>query len=76
MLWGCGSFRYYNIIPVLSYFESAFFSLYEKPYFALIPIALFAGLWALCFRYLRKEFYLDQGLKPKTVGKTENIAFK
>lgn len=73
---GVGALGYYNIIPVLSYFESAFFSLYEKPYFALIPVALFAGLWALCFRYLRQEFYLDQGLEvKKTVGKTENIAF-
>jgi hypothetical protein len=53
--------------------ESAFFSLYEKPYFALILIALFAGLWALCFRYLRKEFYLDQGLKPKKLSEKLKI---
>lgn len=32
--------------------------------------------WWVCFRYLRNEFYLDQGLEAKkTVGKTENIAF-
>lgn len=73
---GIGALGYYNIVPVLQYSESAFFSLYEKPYFVLIPIALFVGLWALCFRYLRQEFYLDQGLEAKkTVGKTENIAF-
>ncbi|NIF07294.1 hypothetical protein F3J23_17885 [Chryseobacterium sp. Tr-659] len=71
-----GALGYYNIIPVLSYSEKLFFSFYEKPYFALIPVALFTGLWFLCFRYLKKEFYLDQGLEAKkTVGKTENIAF-
>jgi hypothetical protein len=67
---------YYHIIPVLSYSEAAFYTLYEKPYWVLIPIVLFAGLWMVCFRYVRKEFYLDQGLEAKkTVGKTENIAF-
>jgi hypothetical protein len=71
-----GALAYYNIIPVLSYSESVFFSFYEKPYFALIPVVLFIILWWICFRYLRNEFYLDQGLEAKkTVGKTENIAF-
>ncbi|MEF9480412.1 DUF5687 family protein [Chryseobacterium sp. 1B4] len=71
-----GALGYYNMIPVLSYSESVFFSFYEKPYFALIPVALFVILWWICFRYLRNEFYLDQGLEAKkTVGKTENIAF-
>lgn len=71
-----GALAYYNIIPVLSYSESVFFSFYEKPYFALIPVVLFIILWWICFRYLRNEFYLDQGLEAKkTIGKTENIAF-
>ncbi|KAB1229904.1 DUF5687 family protein [Chryseobacterium viscerum] len=73
---GIGALAYYNIVPVLSYSESVFYSFYEKPYFALIPVSLFVILWWLCFRYLRKEFYLDQGLEAKkTIGKTENIAF-
>jgi len=73
---GIGMLGYYKIIPVLSYSESVFFSFYEKPYFALIPVALFVMLWWICFRYLRNEFYLDEGLEAKkTVGKTENIAF-
>ncbi|WP_241330488.1 DUF5687 family protein [Chryseobacterium arthrosphaerae] len=73
---GIGALAYYSIVPVLYYSESVFYSFYDKPYYALIPVALFVGLWALCFRYLRKEFYLDQGLEAKkTVGKTENIAF-
>ncbi|WP_312991222.1 DUF5687 family protein [Chryseobacterium flavum] len=71
-----GVLGYYNIVPVLSYSESVFLSFYEKPYFVLVPVFLFVLLWRLCFRYLRKEFYLDQGLEArKTVGKTENIAF-
>lgn len=73
---GIGALGYYNIVPVLYYSESVFFSFYEKPYFALIPVLLFVILWWVCFRYLRNEFYLDQGLEAKkTVGKTENIAF-
>ncbi len=67
---------YYDIIPLLSYSETAFYSLYEKPYLFLIPVALFVILWIFCFRYIRREFYLDQGLEAKkSVGKTENIAF-
>ncbi|MGH1520196.1 DUF5687 family protein [Chryseobacterium sp. JK1] len=71
-----GALGYYNIIPVLSYSESVFYSFYEKPYVVLIPVVLFITLWFLCFKYLRKEFYLDEGLEAKkTIGKTENIAF-
>ena len=67
---------YYNIIPVLEYSERFFFNFYERPYFIVISIVLFAGLWKICFNYIHKVFYLDQGLEvKKTVGKTENIAF-
>ncbi|MDH6251442.1 hypothetical protein M2347_001169 [Chryseobacterium sp. H1D6B] len=71
-----GVLGYYNIISVLSYSESFFYSFYDKPYYALISFALFLVLWWMCFKYIRKEFYLDQGLEvKKAVGKTENIAF-
>jgi len=71
-----GALGYYNIIPILSYSETFFYGFFAKPYLTLAVIALFAGIWWLCFRYVRKEFYLDQGLEAKkTVGKTENIAF-
>lgn len=67
---------YYNIIPVLEYSERFFFNFYERPYFIVISIVLFAGLWKICFNYIHKVFYLDQGLEvKKAVGKTENIAF-
>ncbi|WP_336963534.1 DUF5687 family protein [Chryseobacterium contaminans] len=67
---------YYHIIPILSYSETVFYSLYEKPYFALIPVILFMIVWFFCFKYIQKEFYLDQGLETKKlIGKTENIAF-
>lgn len=67
---------YYNIIPVLEYSERFFFNFYERPYFVVISIILFAGLWKICFNYIHKVFYLDQGLEvKKAVGKTENIAF-
>ncbi|SIP90152.1 hypothetical protein SAMN05880574_10221 [Chryseobacterium sp. RU37D] len=67
---------YYNIIPMLSYSERFFFSFFERPYFAVISIVSFIGLWKICFNHIRKVFYLDQGLETKkTVGKTENIAF-
>jgi len=68
--------NFYEIVPVLSYSENIFYSFYDKPYFALIPILLFAGLWKITFDYIRKGFYLDEGLEAKKeIGKTENIAF-
>ncbi|AZA81161.1 hypothetical protein C1637_00855 [Chryseobacterium lactis] len=71
-----GVLGYYNIIPILSYSEKIFYSFYEMNYAAVVPVILFVVLWLLCFRYVRKEFYLDQGLEAKkTIGKTENIAF-
>jgi len=67
---------YYEIIPTLSYAETFFYNLYERPYFVVIPIILFAGLWRITFNYIRKGFYLDEGLEAKKqIGKTENIAF-
>ncbi|GAB0156644.1 hypothetical protein CHRYSEOSP005_19110 [Chryseobacterium sp. Alg-005] len=71
-----GILTYYNIIPLLSYTERLFYNFYERPYFAVLSIMLFLGLWRICFRNVYQEFYLDQGLEAKkTVGKTENIAF-
>lgn len=67
---------YYNVVPVLSYSEKLIYGFYQTPYLILIPIVLFFGLWKICFSYVRKEFYLDQGLEAKKqFGKTENIAF-
>lgn len=67
---------YYEIVPTLSYTETFFYNLYERPYFVVIPIILFAGLWKITFNYIRKGFYLDEGLEAKKqIGKTENIAF-
>ncbi|PQA93650.1 hypothetical protein B0A69_11655 [Chryseobacterium shigense] len=67
---------YYHIIPVFSYSEHFIYSFYQSPYLMTIPMVLFFGLWIICFRYVRKEFYLDQGLEAKKqLGKTENIAF-
>ncbi len=67
---------YYDIIPVLEYSKQFFYSFYNQPYLCLLAAAVFAGLWWICFRYIYREFYLDQGLEAKkTFGKTENIAF-
>ncbi len=67
---------YYHIVPVLSYSENFIYSFYQSPYFIIVPIVFFFGLWIICFKYIRKEFYLDQGLEAKKqFGKTENIAF-
>lgn len=71
-----GGLAYYDIIPLFDYSEKLFYSFYDQPYFTLFAIALFAGLWWICFNHVKKEFYLDQGLEAKkTFGKTENIAF-
>ncbi len=67
---------YYHIVPVLKYSEQFFYNFYQRPYFAVISLMLFLGLWKICFQHVRKVFYLDQGLEAKKeVGKTENIAF-
>jgi len=71
-----GGLAYYNIVPVLDYSERFFYLFYDKPYFTLFAIALFAALWKICYNHVKQEFYLDQGLEDKkTIGKTENIAF-
>ncbi|KUJ57483.1 DUF5687 family protein [Chryseobacterium aquaticum] len=73
---GIGGLAYYNIVPVLDYSERFFYSFYDKPYFTLFAIVLFAALWKICYSHVKQEFYLDQGLEDKkTIGKTENIAF-
>lgn len=67
---------YYNIVPVFSYSEQFVYGFYHSPYLIAIPAVLFFGLWKIVFNYVRKEFYLDQGLEAKKqFGKTENIAF-
>lgn len=73
---GLGALTYYNFIPLLHYSELFFYGLFTTSYLVLLPILVFAGLWWICFKYVHKEFYLDQGLEAKkAVGKTENIAF-
>ena len=73
---GVAGLAYYNIVPVLSYSEKFFYNFYERPYFVVISIMLFSGLWKICFNHIRKVFYLDEGLEAKkAIGKTENIAF-
>lgn len=71
-----GGLTYYKIIPLFDYSERFFYNFFERPYFAVISISLFFGLWKICFNHIQKVFYLDQGLEAKkSVGKTENIAF-
>ena len=71
---GVGALGYYNIVPVLSYSEKFIYSFYQTPYWIIVPIVLFFGLWRICFSYVRKEFYLDQGLEAKKqFGKTERL---
>jgi len=73
---GVSALAYYNIFPVLDYSEKIFYSFYQAPYFAAIAILLFAALWYVTFRYIKKSFYLDESLEDKKqLGKTENIAF-
>jgi len=73
---GFAALNYYEIVPVLAYSEKFFYNLYERPYFALVPVILFFSLWKITFNYIRKSFYLDEGLEAKKeIGKTENIAF-
>lgn len=73
---GLFALNHYEIVPVLSYSESVFYSFYTQPYVAVIPVVIFAALWKVKYNYIRKGFYLDEGLEAKKeVGRTENIEF-
>ena len=39
--------------------------MYSKPIFAIIPLLLLIGMYAVNFNYIRKGFYLDDGISKK-----------
>ncbi|MBT8243824.1 MAG: hypothetical protein HKP48_09120 [Winogradskyella sp.] len=71
-----GGLLYYNIFDITEYTKVLFLSVYDQPYFAIIPIAIAFLLYKTAFKHFRNDFYLDAGLSKKVeVGETENMAW-
>lgn len=71
-----GILQYYNVVQLTFYSEKVFYSLYEYPFLAILPILLAIGVAYWAYRSIYDNFYLDKGLElKKSVGKTENIQF-
>lgn len=73
---GLGALDYFKIVPISSYSEEIFYSLYNQIGVAIIPILLLVATAYFAYRTIKNNFYLDQGLElKKAEGKTENIEF-
>ncbi len=71
-----GALDYFGYLPLTTYSEKVFYSFYDKPITALIPLVLMLVAAYFAYRTIRKNFYLDQGLElAASEAKTENIAF-
>lgn len=71
-----GVAHYFNFIDAFNFSEKVLLALYQKPYWVVIPLFIFIFFAFSIFRFIKRNFYLDQGLElKKTVGKTENINF-
>ncbi len=71
-----GALLYCNIFDITNYTQVVFAEVYDKPYLALIPIALAFLLYRMAFKHFRNDFYLDAGLSKKVEeGKTEDMAW-
>lgn len=65
VLVGLGLTQYYNLFDITVVTEVFFYGLYSTYYLWLIPVAVLAGLYYMCFKLFTKELYLDTGLKGK-----------
>jgi hypothetical protein len=58
--------RYFNVFDITESVGVVFNGLYNKPYFAVIPLLLLVGLYKANFNFIRKGFYLDGEISKKT----------
>lgn len=57
---------YFRIFPVKEYAGSLFYSLYQNPLWALVPLVIAAVTYYMNYSYLRGRVFLDTSLKRKT----------
>lgn len=62
---GLGALDYFKIVPISSYSEEIFYSLYNQIGVAIIPILLLIATVYFAYRTIKNNFYLDQGLELK-----------
>ncbi|NNK76696.1 MAG: hypothetical protein HKP42_11630 [Maribacter sp.] len=56
----------FGVLPVKEFAGKVFYTLYENPILALIPLGLALGTYFVNYNFLRKKLYLDASLKKKT----------
>jgi multisubunit Na+/H+ antiporter MnhC subunit len=70
----CGYMHYAGLFNITDYTVGFFQNLFEKPYWALLPIGIVVYLGWSTFQYFKKNLYLDTGLSIKhAVAKTEQF---
>lgn len=57
---------YFRIFPVKEYAGSLFYTLYQNPIWALVPLGIAAVTYYMNYNYLRGRVFLDTSLKRKT----------
>lgn len=57
--------EYYDIYKISKPIGAAFNTMYQHSYLAIIPLLAMVILYHLTFKYIRKGFYLDDGISKK-----------
>ena len=72
----CAALDYYHIFSLRDISQTIFYSFYQMPWLAIVPIGMMVAAFFFAYKFIYKTFYLDEGLELKQeVGRTENIAF-
>ncbi|NHF59113.1 hypothetical protein FK220_007165 [Flavobacteriaceae bacterium TP-CH-4] len=66
LLGGSYGLDYFDIYPVHELAGRLFYTLYQQPVFAIIPILLTIALYSINYRFLRNRIFLDASLRQKT----------
>ncbi len=59
------SLDYFNVFPVKDYAGQWFYSLYQNPVLALIPLGMAMGTYYINYNFLKKKLYLDVSLRKE-----------
>ena len=65
VLGGIGLIQYYSFFDITIVTSMFYYGLYSTYYMFIIPVAVLAGLYYICFKYFSDALYLDTGLKGK-----------
>lgn len=58
--------EYFDVFSSTAFFGSVLNYLLENPFLAIVPVLVAVGLYLWNFNYLKRNFYLDSGLKEKS----------